>query len=770
MPPAPTGGDTDVFQLQMELADLRKRMKILDKGGERAELLEMVRERDEALLAKDRSLDLLNSRFYQITQAVQLVEADRRELLERHAHQRREKEGVERDLGLREGEVTAIAQRCAELEERLKKESAVLELQCKSLTAEKDELFASNEAMREELAEGERFRSEHEDRRRAEARVLEEQRVEIARVRDAIEVLNERLGQKDASLVRLKESQAAEIAELRSDAHERARKLVEELEQERSCATQAGAQNQKELEELRAQLKALREENESREVEMAELRISLSSAEEGAVASLAKTHCLEEEIVILRQELKDKSDLKEQLDHMGNTVQQVRAENDRASAQKIEKLQSELEKTLMAKAELEKSLQAELSAKRKETDAKKTKEKDFEVKLEEDRAEKERRQEEIRSLKESIKELVQQNAAVQGTSEAQISELRKRFENQKEITANVEADYQKKLSIVEEEKASLHGKCVEQSKNSNDMLQSLRSSSERKDSEILGLQAALQQLETSRLKDLEAKDMDIEKLERGALAVARSEVKALKESIAFLKDKSADAEVVSAEIVGDLEQNLKERESEVNELQQTIKGLTLSLERSRAQMTSDASTIAKKQNLLQSRTQLLGEMVKQNRELDFDLQEARKVVSELQEESDKYMQMTTSAALERDALKKKATKTENEWQQCIRHERRLREESENELMATKLEVEKYRTDFKDFHELSKENTALKDKIRRQEAYLKRKLKKEKVSRNPHKGDLSSQPSSYIASGNMGRRMPLAQMHIDELGDVLQDDV
>ena len=46
-----TCSDGDAFQLRMEIVDLRKKLKLLDGGGEKSELLSLLQERDDELSA-----------------------------------------------------------------------------------------------------------------------------------------------------------------------------------------------------------------------------------------------------------------------------------------------------------------------------------------------------------------------------------------------------------------------------------------------------------------------------------------------------------------------------------------------------------------------------------------------------------------------------------------------------------------------------------------------------------------------------------------------
>jgi len=128
--------------------------------------------------------------------------------------------------------------------------------------------------------------------------------------------------------------------------------------------------------------------------------------------------------------------------------------------------------------------------------------------------------------------------------------------------------------------------------------------------------------------------------------------------------------------------------------------------------------------LLEERTKLLGDVVEQNKSLGNDLVEARSLVSELQEESDNYLQEKESAELRYARIEKEMTEKENLAKLQLMEERQHSKKLEQDLMQLKNDVLSARKAEKGLAELNKENILLKDKVKRQEAYLKKKLKNE----------------------------------------------
>jgi hypothetical protein len=132
---------------------------------------------------------------------------------------------------------------------------------------------------------------------------------------------------------------------------------------------------------------------------------------------------------------------------------------------------------------------------------------------------------------------------------------------------------------------------------------------------------------------------------------------------------------------------------------------------------------------LQDRAKLLAEMIARNKELQARIDRG---------ESDFKSMEKKSSVLQVQLLDKEdeLQRLRNEWQQRedgylgeIHSERNRLEISEVDLAAACLRLETVRIESKDLSELEKENQSLKDRIRRQDAYMQRKIEQEKAIRD-----------------------------------------
>jgi hypothetical protein len=93
--------------------------------------------------------------------------------------------------------------------------------------------------------------------------------------------------------------------------------------------------------------------------------------------------------------------------------------------------------------------------------------------------------------------------------------------------------------------------------------------------------------------------------------------------------------------------------------------------------------------------------------------------------------------------------------ETIHDERHLKEIAEADLEVAQSKLRSMKHDNRDVNELEKENRSLKDKVRRQEGYLKRKLQKEKVlrDRNTRNVMATPTPAKRIPSPSKRRAIP-----------------
>lgn len=902
----------DAFQLQMELADLRNRINVLDSGGEKSELLDLLKERDAEISIKDKQLDLLNRKFRQISEGLQKIESERQELRASYAKLEKEKGRVDRHLDMREKEIVTIAQRCAVLEEKIQ-ESVPLRVANNNIAKERDELLQEVATMKKQLAglepiqadlvasrmstkEAQDKISKLEEETKAMSDISQSQQVKIKDMEESIQALNSERdserkdlraltddlrrskGETDAAnkkleeycetIASMKKAHAEALNHLTADHSKKLAdsksqsnandetlraeiaKLTDTLTLTKSKISQLTSDLEKQRKDNEDIGKIYQDEKESRDVteselllklkckseEISTLKSSFADASNSANLLSRKVDTLQGNIKTLEEQVSDKTSIENELCRMRGATEQLRDEKakmENAHAAELSKLEQDLEDAWASKAEVEKTFEAKIKSVN-----------DEKTLMENDLSETSRaHQSEAILLKNRIESLLRQNADAEKQHKAEISDLRM---NRSSLKTDLEA----KVQSLTEEKVELEKSSREELERGHALIKNL-------ETKVTDLRSELDRLERSRRQDLAAKDEHIQELEGVSLVNARKEVASLQSSIEALEKKNADSEMAAAEIVADLEMQLKDKKNEsaalnaaltsmresyesekaiskslnarlkkarldleharseatelrvtvgkleaeqdavkdeledtrsqIASLQAEVDDLSFCLGNARKQISSDADTIEKQQTLLSDRTKLLGDMVKQNREVERDLEEARSLVTELQEESDRYLQTKASSELERRHLRDELKQKEMQYAETISQERCLRDDVENELCKVRSELDRYRLEFKSIDELTKENLALKDKIRRQEAYLKRKLEKEKVSRTSLKGVPSLRTSSRHSNGSTGiartaGRAPLSEVMFDaeyatmygspadEIDEILQDDV
>lgn len=151
---------------------------------------------------------------------------------------------------------------------------------------------------------------------------------------------------------------------------------------------------------------------------------------------------------------------------------------------------------------------------------------------------------------------------------------------------------------------------------------------------------------------------------------------------------------------------------------------------------SQKEQIASLQEDLRDRSRILSDVIARNKAMEERLASENSSYLALEEESNELLRQLTEK--DSDIRRREAVWTEREdkYIEDLHQEQNRREIAEADLKATRAKLDLIRQDNKDTSELEKENQALKDKVRRQETYLKRKLEKDRVLRDrslPSKG-------------------------------------
>ncbi|KAL3923093.1 MAG: hypothetical protein SGILL_001851, partial [Bacillariaceae sp.] len=154
------------------------------------------------------------------------------------------------------------------------------------------------------------------------------------------------------------------------------------------------------------------------------------------------------------------------------------------------------------------------------------------------------------------------------------------------------------------------------------------------------------------------------------------------------------------------------------------------------------------ETILKERSTLLGEMVDQNKELESQLEKEQ---DDLKSMEGKFAQGRVDLEQSKKDLKEiqhELRRKESVLQSKLKEERESKEFAEESLRKLKIKYNQAVKTQKCVTDLERQNSELRDKIRRQEAYLQRKLDREKMERGrltPTKGIIGASPAKSVSS-------------------------
>ena len=119
------GNGLNTFQMQMEIVDLRNEIKLLKGGGssstdDRAELLDLLQEKDEEIKVNKKELAYMQDKFDDIQEGLKMIEKERHSLRDKADSLEKESMKLRTHLSNREREVSKLSQRCSFQEEKKK--------------------------------------------------------------------------------------------------------------------------------------------------------------------------------------------------------------------------------------------------------------------------------------------------------------------------------------------------------------------------------------------------------------------------------------------------------------------------------------------------------------------------------------------------------------------------------------------------------------------------------------------------------------------------
>jgi chromosome segregation ATPase len=207
-----------------------------------------------------------------------------------------------------------------------------------------------------------------------------------------------------------------------------------------------------------------------------------------------------------------------------------------------------------------------------------------------------------------------------------------------------------------------------------------------------------------------------------------------------LRKANEEQEKTLAALDREINRQRTNREDDDINFQSRCSTLQKDLSDAEAKLSAQKEKMAEVERILEERTQLLGNMVTHNKETEDEKDSALARIAELEETTVRLLEANEATEHELTQLRDLQQKREDQLLEKIHDEQHLREVAEADLEVARSKLSRIRRGSKDADELEKENMVLKDKVRRQEDYLKRKLQKDKVLRDRNSKSVTATPS------------------------------
>jgi len=197
------------------------------------------------------------------------------------------------------------------------------------------------------------------------------------------------------------------------------------------------------------------------------------------------------------------------------------------------------------------------------------------------------------------------------------------------------------------------------------------------------------------------------------------------------------------EAQSELEKTMAYRNDIATRKSQQEEALEADLAAAEEKLLSQEQQMIKFEAELQDRTNLLAEMVAHSKKLQEKLDQTNSVFASMEERSSVLQVQLQDREEELKQRHEEWRQKEDEYLGEIQNMQHMRAVCESDLAQLQLRYEKLHCERKDASELEKENQQLKDKVRRQEAYLKRKLEQDKAARERNGAGAGRIPGSAM---------------------------
>jgi chromosome segregation ATPase len=292
-----------------------------------------------------------------------------------------------------------------------------------------------------------------------------------------------------------------------------------------------------------------------------------------------------------------------------------------------------------------------------------------------------------------------------------------------ESTGHV-ADLESQILQLKSRSIDLEGRVTTRSRDQQAVIDQMSQSAAEMKREIDRNQTTERMLE----RKLEEKKMECAALSEKGLTIEKRE-EDLREDCNVLRSSIIEVENERDSIVRTLEREISRNSSSQGndrEHQTRFEGVKKELIATEAKLVQQEEQMATLEVALQERTTLLGDMVTHNKLLESKLSQLSTRLESRDEQSCSLELGIIDKEDELERCRADWKKKEDHYLEDIIEERHLREIAEADLETTRSRLRLSRHGGKDIGELEKENEALKDKVRRQEVYLQRKLEKDKA--------------------------------------------
>jgi chromosome segregation ATPase len=226
-----------------------------------------------------------------------------------------------------------------------------------------------------------------------------------------------------------------------------------------------------------------------------------------------------------------------------------------------------------------------------------------------------------------------------------------------------------------------------------------------------------------------------------------------------------------------LRQQLDDCQCERNQLAEMVRSQTLNHDLMAAEDTiaSQEQQMISLEEALQDRTTLLASMVDQNKDLQAKFDRIDLAFKKMEEESSLLHVQVQDKHCELERLREEWRQKEDCYLAELHKERNIREIVEADLEAKAKQLDGLRFDSKYLADLEKENQTLRDKIRRQEAYMKRKMEQDKVVRDRISGNAAKVACPPMSTPvrtppTTVRKTPVAPVTINTRTTILEDSL